>query len=85
MFNFISSILILANSGTTKLIGRSNSNFSGTKIIEKILNLRLIFNYGISDLIAIMILIISSFFFIPVSYVLWIQIKNLISPNKSTD
>ena len=84
MFNFSTSILVLTNSSTTKLIGTSNPSFSGTKIIEKILNLRMIFHYGISDLIAIMILIISSFFFIPVSYVLWIQIKNLIFPNKST-
>jgi hypothetical protein len=85
MFNFCSAILVLTNSGITNLIGKSNPSISGIKIIEKILNLRLIFNYGISDLIAIMILIISSFFFIPVSYVLWIQIKNFIFPNKSTE
>jgi len=83
MFNFSLGFLVLTMNGI-QLPHNSKTHFYATKIIEKILNLRMIFNYGISDLIAIMVLIVSSFFFIPVFYVLWIQIKNLIYPNQSS-
>ena len=46
--------------------------------VEAMLNMSWIFNYRISDLVSIMILIVSSFFFIPVFYVLWIQIRNFV-------
>ena len=44
--------------------------------LKTILNMRWLFRYEIEDLIGILIIIISSFFFIPVFYVLWIQIRN---------
>ena len=83
VFNFSLGVLVLTMNGI-QLPHNTRTHFYATKIIEKILNLRMIFNYGISDLVAIMVLIVSSFFFIPVFYVLWIQIKNLIYPNQSS-
>ena len=52
--------------------------------VEAMLNMRWIFYYRISDLVSIMILIVSSFFFIPVFYVLWIQIRNLVMGNSNS-
>jgi hypothetical protein len=83
VFNFSLGVLVLTMNGI-QLPHNTKTHFYAIKFIEKILNLRMIFNYGISDLIAIMVLIVSSFFFIPVFYVLWIQIKNLIYPNQSS-
>ena len=83
VFNFSLGVLVLTMNGI-QLPHNTSTHFYATKIIEKILNLRMIFNYGISDLVAIMVLIVSSFFFIPVFYVLWIQIKNLIYPNQTS-
>ena len=51
--------------------------------VEEMMNMRWIYNYGISDLISIMIIIVSSFFFIPVFYVLWLQIKHLFIRNNN--
>ena len=57
---------------------KKNSKIDFMNNIEDILNMRWMFNCKISDLIAILIIIVSSFFFIPVAYVLWIQIKNFV-------
>ena len=82
MFNFYLGITALKVNDTRINIYRKNNYHI---IIEKMLNLRWIFNYRISDLIAIMVIIVSSFFFIPVSYVLWMQIRNYIHPNQSSN
>ena len=75
IFNFFVGLGALKN-GNKQALNNNNNNYM--KNIEEILNMRWIFTYGVSDLIAIMILIVSFFFFIPVSYVLWNQLKNFI-------
>ena len=45
-------------------------------LMKSLLNMRWLFKYDIQDLIAIVIIIVSCFFFMPVFYVLWIQIRN---------
>ena len=75
IFNFFVGLGALKN-GNKQALNNNNNNYN--KNIEEILNMRWIFTYGVSDLIAIMILIVSFFFFIPVSYVLWNQLKNFV-------
>ena len=79
VFNFCLSITALNMDPNQVAINTKNyKNNYWMKNVEAMLNMRWIFNYKISDLIAIMILIVSSFFFIPVFYVLWIQIRNFV-------
>ena len=75
IFNFCVGLAAL-KSGNNQALNNNKNDYM--KNIEEIMNMRWIFNYGLSDLIAIMILIVSMFFFIPVSYVLWNQIKNFV-------
>ena len=77
VFNFCLGMTAL-KSGEMQSVNNSKKDNYYMKNVEIMMNMRWIFNYSLSDLIAIMILIVSSFFFIPVSYVLWIQIKNLV-------
>ena len=61
-----------------------NNNYNGNsfmKNVELMLNMKWIFNYRLSDLISIMILIVSSFFFLPVFYIFWNQIKTMVLGN----
>ena len=76
VYNFCLGFIALKIKGAPALI---SANIEGyfTRNLEAMMNMRWIYNYGVSDLIAIMILIVSSFFFIPVFYVLWMQIKHL--------
>ena len=84
VFNFCIGLtaLKISDSQNTKSI---KNNYYFMKSFEVILNMRWIFNYRISDLIAIMIIIVSSFFFIPVFYVLWVQIKYLFVSNRDSN
>ena len=84
VFNFCLSLTAL-KIGDAQINNKANSNNYFMRNIEIILNMRWIFNYTISDLVAIMILIVSSFFFIPVFYVLWVQLKNLLLGNKNSN
>ena len=80
VFNFYLSLIVLTTGNAQGSNIINNNNYDVLKNIEVILNMKRIFNYDIIGLIAIMILIVSSFFFIPVFYVLLIQIKNYIVP-----
>ena len=83
IFNFCLSLDAL---GDTQISNNSSNNkYYFMRSIEVLLNMRWVFNYRISDLISIMILIVSSFFFIPVLYVLWVQVKNIIFGNKNSN
>jgi palmitoyltransferase len=87
LFNLIFNFYIGLNALTMGSITNStslknNSKYDFMNNIEDILNMRWMFNCRVSDLIAIMIIIVSSFFFIPVAYVLWIQVKNIIMPSQ---
>ena len=84
VFNFCLSLTAL-NIGDPQMNNKLNNKYYFIRNIEVILNMRWIFNYTISDLVAIMILIVSSFFFIPVFYVLWVQLKNLLLGNKNSN
>ena len=84
VFNFCLSLTAL-NTGNIQNKNNLNKNDYFMRNIEVILNMRWIFNYTISDLVAIMILIVSSFFFIPVFYVLWVQLKNILLGNKNSN
>ena len=77
VFNIYICVTALDNTKKNK-----TGDYYFMKNFEVIWNMRWIFNYTISDLIAIMILIVSSFFFIPVFYVLWAQVKNLNPGNR---
>ena len=79
--NLIFSFYLAVNS----LLNTRQEDYLNFKIKEKkiflkslntLLNMRWLFKYDISDLIAIVIIIVSCFFFMPVFYVLWIQIRN---------
>ena len=83
IFNFCLGLAALTTGNLIQ--NNSHNKFYFMKNVEDILNLRFIFNYQMTDLIAIMILIVSSFFFIPVSYVLWIQLKNIILGKPNSD
>ena len=72
------------NPAITNAKNPKNNNYFMSNV-EVMLNMKWIFNYKISDLIAIMILIVSSFFFIPVFYVLWIQIKNFVLRSQNSN
>jgi hypothetical protein len=72
------------NPAITNAKNAKNNNYFMSNV-EVMLNMKWIFNYKISDLIAIMILIVSSFFFIPVFYVLWIQIKNFVLRSQNSN
>ena len=86
VFNFCLGITALNTNKEQFIQDLKNNkrNYYTTKILEMMLNMRWVFNYKICDLIAILILIVSSFFFIPVFYVLWIQIKNIAYPNQNS-
>jgi hypothetical protein len=73
-------LIALKAEGAQALIGVNKEGYF-TRNLEAMMNMRWIYNYGVSDLIAIMILIVSSFFFIPVFYVLWMQIKHIFIRN----
>ena len=80
VFNFCLGLTALKTGGGKISIRSKNKGyFLGT--IEGMMNMKWIYNYEVSDLIAIMIIIVSSFFFLPVFYVLWIQIRNLVGRN----
>ena len=51
------------------------------KNIESVIEMNWIFNYNISELISILITIVSGFFTIPVFYVFYVQIKGLFKNN----
>ena len=87
VFNFCLGITALKmgkNPAITNAKNAKNNNYFMSNV-EVMLNMKWIFNYKISDLIAIMILIVSSFFFIPVFYVLWIQIKNFVLRSQNSN
>ena len=87
VFNFCLGITALKmgkNQAITNAKNPKNNNYFMSNV-EVMLNMKWIFNYKISDLIAIMILIVSSFFFIPVFYVLWIQIKNFVLRSQNSN
>ena len=46
--------------------------------IKTFLNMRWLFQYEIEEIIGILVIIVSGFFFMPVFYVLWIQVRNRI-------
>ena len=82
VFNFclgLTALQIEKGQNTNKVT--NEINYFGN--IEGMMNMRWIYNYSLTDLIAILILIVSSFFFIPVFYVLWIQIRNIIFRNRN--
>ena len=80
IYNFCLGLIALKTEGAQALIGVNKEGYF-TRNLEAMMNMRWIYNYGVSDLIAIMILIVSSFFFIPVFYVLWMQIKHIFIRN----
>jgi palmitoyltransferase len=87
VFNFclgITALKVGKNPAITNAKNAKNNNYFMSNV-EVMLNMKWIFNYKISDLIAIMILIVSSFFFIPVFYVLWIQIKNFVLRSQNSN
>ena len=76
--------------GINSLINTKEEDFLNFKIkgdnvffnlMKSVLNMRWLFKYEIEDLIAIVVIISSSFFFLPVFYVLWIQIRNRVIKN----
>ena len=83
IFNFCVGLDALTMGNIQNSTGlKNNSKYDFMNNIEDILNMRWMFNCKISDLIAIMVIIVSTFFFIPVAYVLWIQVKNIIMPSQ---
>ena len=87
VFNFclgVTALKVGKNQAIINTKNPKNNNYFMSNV-EVMLNMKWIFNYRISDLIAIMILIISSFFFIPVFYVLWIQIKNFVLRSQNSN
>ena len=87
VFNFCLGVTALKMDKNLAITNAKNhkNNYYFMSNVEDMLNMRWIFNYKISDLIAIMILIVSSFFFIPVFYVLWIQIKNFVLRSQNSN
>ena len=55
------------------------------KNIESVIEMNYIFDYNISELISILITIVSGFFTIPVFYVFYVQIKGLFKNNDNND
>jgi palmitoyltransferase len=84
IYNFCLSITDL-NINEAQALNKNQHNNDVMNNIESMLNMRRIFNYRINDLISIMILIVSSFFFIPVIYVLGIQIRNLVMAKSNSN
>ena len=83
IFNFCISLTAIQSVDVQNGNNAKKGKYYFMKNIEAILNMSWMFNYRITDLVAILILIVSSFFFIPVFYVLWNQIKNLVLGNKN--
>ena len=75
MFNLMIGIIDLKNGTELNNFDMNNGVINN---IEATMDMRWILDYTINDLISIMILIVSAFFSIPVSYVLYVQIKGII-------
>ena len=64
---------------------QNNNNYHYMSNVVAILNMRWILGYPVGDLFAVIIIIVSSFFFIPVFYILWIQMRNLVMGNNNSN